>query len=91
MDPWVSEGAGEIARRAERELEALVGVSSPSGDVRGAEECAAICAALLPEEVEVERPPCSSPGHAPDLLATLHGTGTRRIVLVGHTDTVIAH
>jgi glutamate carboxypeptidase len=91
MDPWVSEGAGEIARRAERELEALVGVSSPSGDARGAEECAAICAALLPEDVEVERPPCSSPGHAPDLLATLHGSGTRRIVLVGHTDTVIAH
>jgi glutamate carboxypeptidase len=91
MDPWVSESAGEIARRAERELEALVGVSSPSGDVRGAEECAAICAALLPEEVEVERPPCSSPGHASDPLATLHGNGTRRIVLVGHTDTVVAH
>ena len=72
MDPWVEESAGEIARRAERELEALVGVSSPSGDVRGAEECAAICAALLPEDVDVERPPCSSPGHAPDLLATLH-------------------
>jgi len=91
MDPWVRESAGEIARRAERELEALVGVSSPSGDVRGAEECAAICAALLPEDVAVERPPCSSPGHAPDLLATLHGTGTKRIVLVGHVDTVVAH
>ena len=91
MDPWVEESAGEIARRAERELEALVGVSSPSGDVRGAEECAAICAALLPEDVDVERPPCSSPGHAPDLLATLHGTGVRRIVLVGHVDTVVAH
>jgi glutamate carboxypeptidase len=65
MDEWVQTGASEIARRAERELEALVAVSSPSGDVRGAEECAAVCAALLPEAAAVERVPCSSPGHAP--------------------------
>ena len=66
-------------------------VSSPSGDVHGAEECAAVCAALLPETARVERPACSSPDHAPDLLARLSGTGTRRILLLGHVDTVIAH
>jgi glutamate carboxypeptidase len=91
MDAWVQQEAAEIARRAVRELEALVAVSSPSGDVHGAEECAAVCAALLPAEAEVERPPCSSPGHAPDLLATLRGTGRRRILLLGHVDTVVAH
>ena len=91
MDPWVRDGAADIARRAERELEALVAVSSPSGDVHGAEECAAVCAALLPETARVERPACSSPDHAPDLLARLSGTGTRRILLLGHVDTVIAH
>jgi glutamate carboxypeptidase len=91
MDTWVQREAGEIARRAERELEALVAVSSPSGDVHGAEECAAVCAALLPADAEVERPPCSSPGHAPDLLARLRGTGSRRILLLGHVDTVVAH
>ena len=91
MDPWVQGGAAEIARRAARELEALVAVSSPSGDVHGAEECAAVCAALLPDEAEVERIPCSSPGHAPDLLARLRGAGTRRILLLGHLDTVVAH
>src|ERR687893_3257705 len=91
MAPWGRAGAAQIARRAERELEALVAVSSPSGDVHGAEECAAVCAALLPAEAEVERPPCSSPGHAPDLLATLRGTGRRRILLLGHVDTVVAH
>jgi len=37
MDPWVQTAAADIARRAPRELEALVGVSSPSGDVHGAE------------------------------------------------------
>jgi glutamate carboxypeptidase len=91
MDPWVQAGAAEIARRAARELEALVAVSSPSGDVHGAEECAAVCAALLPDEAEVEHIPCSSADHAPDLLAHLRGTGTRRVLLLGHVDTVVAH
>jgi glutamate carboxypeptidase len=90
MDPWVQRAAVVIAGRAERELEALVGVSSPSGDVDGAEECVAICVALLPEEAAVERIPCSSPGHAPDLLARLAGTGARRVLLLGHVDTVVA-
>jgi glutamate carboxypeptidase len=91
MDPWVQEAAAEIGKRAVRELEALVGVSSPSGDIHGAEECAAVCAALLPGEAEIERLPCSSPDHAPDLLARLRGTGARRVILLGHLDTVIAH
>ena len=50
-----------------------------------------MCAALLPDEAEIERIPCSSPDHAPDLLARLRGTGTKRIVLLGHLDTVVAH
>ena len=91
MHPWIQAEADAIAQRAVRELEALVGVSSPSGDVAGAEECAAICAALLPADAAVERPPCSSPGHAPDLLARLTGGGTRRLLLLGHVDTVVAH
>jgi glutamate carboxypeptidase len=91
MDPWVQEAAAEIGRRAPRELEALVGVSSPSGDIHGAEECAAVCAALLPDDAEIERIPCSSPDHAPDLVAHLRGSGARRILLLGHVDTVVAH
>jgi glutamate carboxypeptidase len=91
MDEWVQAAGADIGRRAARELEALVAVSSPSGDVHGAEECAAVCAALLPGEAAVERIPCSSPGHAPDLLARLPGTGRRRVLLLGHVDTVVAH
>jgi glutamate carboxypeptidase len=91
MDPWVQEAAAEIGRRAPRELEALVGVSSPSGDIHGAEECAAVCAALLPDDADIERIPCSSPDHAPDLIAHLRGSGARRILLLGHVDTVVAH
>ena len=91
MDPWILQAAAEIGRRAPRELEALVAVSSPSGDVHGASECASVCAALLPDEATVERVPCSSPNHAEDLVARLRGTGARRVLLVGHIDTVVAH
>ena len=88
---WVHETAAELAERAERELEALVAVSSPSGDARAAEEICAVVAALLPDGAEVERPPCSSPEHAPDLLATISGEGRARVLLLGHLDTVVAH
>src|SRR5690606_13656804 len=76
---------------AERELEALVAVSSPSGDVHGAEEMCAVVSALLPGAAVIERLPCSTAGHAPDLLATLTGTGAARVLLLGHLDTVHAH
>jgi len=91
VDQWIADSAASIATRAERELEALVGVSTPSGDVPGAQEAAAIAAALLPDGAQVEHVPCSSPDHAPDLIARVRGTGAGRILLVGHLDTVVSH
>jgi glutamate carboxypeptidase len=91
MDPAVGQAAQEIAVRAERELEALVAVSTPSGDVAGAEEAIALCAALLPAEAQIERADCSTPGSAQDLVARISGSGPRRILLLGHVDTVIGH
>ena len=90
-DPQLAAEAAEIAARAESELEQLVAISSPSGDVPGAERALALCAALLPEGARTERPACSTPGCAPDLVGRLQGTGTRRLMLLGHVDTVIAH
>src|SRR3954471_24066018 len=90
MDPWVQRAAAMIAGRAERELEALVAVSSPSGDVHGAEECAAVCVALLPEEAEVERGRAPPPGHARALLAHRPGRASRRVLRLAHVDTVVA-
>jgi glutamate carboxypeptidase len=75
----------------ERELEALVAVSSPSGDREGAEECVALATAFLPAEAGVERVECSTPDHAPDMIARVRGTGTRRLLLLGHLDTVVHH
>jgi len=83
--------AAEIAERAERELDALVAISSPSGDLEGAEQALNLCTTLLPEAARAQRVPCSTPGSAPDLVATLSGSGSRRILLLGHVDTVIAH
>ena len=51
----------------------------------------AITQALLPARAAVERVPCSSPDHAPDLVARLNGTGRGRVLLVGHVDTVVSH
>jgi glutamate carboxypeptidase len=50
-----------------------------------------VCAALTPDDAQLERVPCSSPDHADDLIARLAGTGEGRILLLGHLDTVIAH
>jgi len=91
MDPWVAASADEIAARAERDLEALVAVSSPSGDVEGAEECIAVVGALAPTAAQIERRPCSTPGHADDLLLRLPGSGSARLLLLGHLDTVVDH
>jgi glutamate carboxypeptidase len=91
VDASIAADAGRIAAGAERELAALVGVSSPSGDTAGAQEAIAVCAALLPAEARIERVQCSTPGSAPDMIATLAGSGTARVLLLGHVDTVIAH
>jgi glutamate carboxypeptidase len=91
VDAWIAEAAALIADRAEREIEALVGISSPSGDVKGAQEAEAVAAALLPDRATVEHVPCSSPDHASDFVARITGTGTGRILLLGHLDTVVAH
>src|SRR5690606_22035839 len=89
VDRWIAQAAEQIAARAERDLAALVAVSSPSGDARGAEECIAVARALAPERATFERLPCSSPDHADDLLIRLRGTGRGRLLLLGHLDTVV--
>jgi glutamate carboxypeptidase len=91
MDTEIGTAAAAIAERAEHELEMLVGISSPSGDVTGAEEAIAACTSFLPEGAQAERVPCSTPGSTDDLLARLRGNGTCRLLLLGHLDTVIDH
>ncbi len=88
---WIAAEAARIAERAERDVAALVDVSSPSGDAEAAESVVAVASALLPDGVSIERLDCSSPDHAQDLLAHLPGTGEGRLLLLGHLDTVIAH
>ena len=90
-DPSIAAGAEEIAASASAELHELVDISSPSGDIPGAERALAVCVRLLPEGAVVERPECSSPDHAPDLIGTVTGTGIRKVMLLGHVDTVVSH
>jgi glutamate carboxypeptidase len=88
---WLAAAAGEIALRAEDDLAALVDVSSPSGDRAGAEAALARAIERLPPGAEIRRLQCSTPGGAPDLLAHLRGGGRRRLLLLGHLDTVHDH
>jgi glutamate carboxypeptidase len=91
VDPQIARDAADIAERAPAELAELVDISSPSGDVPGAEAAVALCASLLPPGAVVERPACSTAGSAPDLLGTVTGTGRGRVLLLGHVDTVVSH
>lgn len=91
MESWLQRNTDAIAARAERELAALVAVSSPSGDGEAAEEAIALCTALAPPDARVERIRCSTPGFVEDLVIALTGDGSRRLLLVGHLDTVVGH
>lgn len=83
--------AAEMAATAERETEALVAVSSPSGDAPAAERVVAVASALAPSGARIERLACSTAEHAPDLLISVDGPGQLKILLVGHLDTVVSH
>jgi glutamate carboxypeptidase len=87
---WEALGATQVPRILD-EMEQLVAVSSPSGDHPGAERAVALCTDFLPVGAQAERVPCSTESCSPDLLARVEGTGSRRILLLGHLDTVVAH
>ncbi len=91
MDRQIAADAAAIAARAEADLAALVDVSSPSGDHEGAEQAMALSIQRLPDGASVERVPCSTAASAPDLVARLAGSGSGRLLLLGHLDTVIDH
>ncbi len=80
-----------IGTRVQSEMEALCAVSSPWGDHPGAERCVALALEFLPAGGEVQRIPCSSAACVEDLLVTWRGSGTRRLMLLGHLDTVVSH
>lgn len=83
--------AAKIAEWAFAETTELVAISTPSGDAEAAERAIAAVVAMLPNSAALERVPCSSPAHAPDLIARIRGSGSARILLVGHLDTVVSH
>jgi glutamate carboxypeptidase len=91
VDRPISQRAAELAPRALAELEQLVAISTPSGDVAGAEAAFELCHSGLPSASACERPPCSTAGCAPDLIARISGSGSRRLLLLGHVDTVVSH
>ena len=74
MDPELARLAERLTPRVHDEMRQLVDISTPSGDLEGTERAIELCASFLPGW-QVQRPPCSTVGCAPDMLATLTGTG----------------
>jgi glutamate carboxypeptidase len=91
MSESTSAAADAMAAAAEADLEALVAISSPSGDLEGAQAALELCASRLPQDATIELVPCSSPDHAEDLIARITGSGSARVLLLGHLDTVVSH
>jgi glutamate carboxypeptidase len=91
MDARIAEDAAAIAARAVDDLAALVDISTPSGDLAGAEEAIRRATLMLPPGATVERVECSTPGSAPDVVAHVQGAGRGRVLLLGHLDTVHDH
>jgi glutamate carboxypeptidase len=91
IDGQLAADGAAIAARAVEDLRLLVDVSTPSGDLEGAEEAIRRAVAMLPDGCSCERVPCSTPGCADDLIVRAFGAGRGRLLLVGHVDTVVDH
>jgi glutamate carboxypeptidase len=81
---------GLVPRVIEETVE-LVALSTPSGEQGQTEAAVSLCVEFMPEGAQVRRLPCSTTGCVPDLLASIRGGGARRLLLLGHVDTVFSH
>jgi glutamate carboxypeptidase len=90
VDPDLIELAESLAPRVLEETRVLVELSTPSGDMEHTERAVTSCTEFLPGW-SVQRLACSTSGCCPDLLATIRGRGHRRLLFLGHLDTVVAH
>ena len=92
IDPVVAAEAEEIAASASAELAGAGGHLLAVGRCRRRRAGAGgVRCACFPAGAVVHRPACSSADHAPDLVSTVTGTGTGRVMLLGHVDTVVSH
>jgi len=72
-----------------RLLETVVNIDSGTGDAEGGAKVADLLAKeLRGAGLEVTIMPAEAPGLAPNLVATINGSGKGRLLLIGHLDTV---
>lgn len=70
-------------------LERVVNIDSGTGDVEGGTKVGEVLAQeLRAAGLNVTTSPAEAPGLAPNLVATINGTGKGRILMIGHLDTV---
>ncbi len=70
-------------------LAQIVNIDSGTGDVAGGDKVLALLTPrLIALGAEVRREPAEAPGLPDNLVATFHGTGKGRILVIAHVDTV---
>ena len=70
-------------------LKEIVNIDSGTGDVEGGRKVAAVLSARLKAlGADVRTAPAEAPGLPENLIATFHGTGKGRILVIAHLDTV---
>jgi glutamate carboxypeptidase len=82
--------AAEAGRAGALELlKSIVNVDSGSGDVAGGKRVEEILAARLKSSgADVRYVPAEAPNLPPNLVAVFHGSGTAKILIIAHYDTV---
>jgi glutamate carboxypeptidase len=90
VNATLAELAEGLAPRVLDEMRRLVAISTPSGDLENTERAVELCTEFLAGWT-CERLPCSTEACTPDLLASVRGGGTRRVLFLGHLDTVVSH
>jgi len=70
-------------------LKSIVDIDSGSGDIAGGERIeSSLGQRLRSVGAEVRSSPAEVAGVAPNLVAVLHGTGTAKVLIIAHVDTV---
>jgi glutamate carboxypeptidase len=82
--------AAEAGRAGALELlKSIVNIDSGSGDVAGGKRIEEILAARLKSSgADVRYVPAEAPNLPPNLVAVFHGSGTAKILIIAHFDTV---
>jgi glutamate carboxypeptidase len=88
---WIQKEAAGAEAQMKADLRLLVSISTPSGDVAGGSLITRAVCKTAGRVSHIEYLPSSTEGFPDDLEITQRGTGEKKLLLLGHLDTVFPH